>query len=462
VSVVSLAIVFFLITSRFVRRMNIRKSFNAICCAIGLLVVALGVTPSFSQSKISVADKSVVRIFVYKNKKLQGTGTGFVVSRDGFVVTNSHVVRDGKEIIIWENRENLDPKPLTATIIWNSSGYDLALLKIPELGLPPLVLAETLPEKGAVVTAIGFPGVVDNHKEIDLGWFESTVTQGIVGRVSHRAWKNGGPQQDILQHSAAVNSGNSGGPLLDLCGRVLGVNTQKTSTLINGSPEKGFEVDQTDGIFFASHVGVLLENLKKQGIKFSSTREDCAPGSVPEPSRIEATTPIPSPMVIAPVPDNSLLLIIVAGSLIVIAALLFGQSRKTSVIRETFTQYRRRSGVPEAPEAKPQVLPNWVFCGFDSQGRSIKLVIAPKLLNANNLFIGREPSQCQLVIDDPTVSRRHASLTFSGGRWRLVDLGSTNGTAVNGSRVTSVPVPLSRGQTLTFGKVTLVADLEEL
>ena len=80
------------------------------------------------------------------------------------------------------------------------------------------------------------------------------------------------------------------------------------------------------------------------------------------------------------------------------------------------------------------------------------------LLDKGPLIIGREALHCQLAIDDPTVSRQHAKLCLMGGRLQLVDLGSTNGTWIDAEPVTTNPITLRRGQTLTLGKVILTID----
>ena len=80
------------------------------------------------------------------------------------------------------------------------------------------------------------------------------------------------------------------------------------------------------------------------------------------------------------------------------------------------------------------------------------------MLGAGNVIIGRDPLQSHLAIDDPNISKRHASLSLSTEQLQVADLGSTNGTWVDGTRITTRPVTLRRGQTLTLGKVSLKID----
>ena len=147
-----------------------------------------------------------------KQKRKTGSlGSGFIISEDGYVVTNNHVVASADEITI---KLQNDGKDYPAKIIGRDKETDLALLKI-ETGkkLPYLEFANSnKAEVGAWVLAIGNP--------FGLG---HTVTKGIIsakGRII-----GAGPFDNFIQTDASINPGNSGGPLIDLDGRVIGINT---------------------------------------------------------------------------------------------------------------------------------------------------------------------------------------------------------------------------------------------
>lgn len=152
-------------------------------------------------------------------KRKVGSGSGFIVSRDGLIVTNRHVVQDtNAEYSVILN----DGKKLPATILVRHAIYDLAIAKIKsDEQFHPVSLgnSDTL-RSGQRVIAIGNA----------LGEFQNTVSLGVISglRRSIVASTQGGKTEELtnlIQTDAAINPGNSGGPLLDLTGKAIGVNT---------------------------------------------------------------------------------------------------------------------------------------------------------------------------------------------------------------------------------------------
>jgi len=141
----------------------------------------------------------------------RGVGSGFIVSPDGYIVTNAHVVDGAKTVTV----KLTDRREFTAKVIGADKRTDIALIKIDaKKPLPALDLSSPAPVKqGEWVIAIGSP----------FG-FENSVTAGIVSGV-HRALP-GGQMTPFIQTDVAVNPGNSGGPLLNAAGQVVGVNSQ--------------------------------------------------------------------------------------------------------------------------------------------------------------------------------------------------------------------------------------------
>lgn len=141
---------------------------------------------------------------------VQGMGSGFIVSPDGYIVTNAHVVDGANEVTV----KLTDRREFTAKVIGSDKRTDIALIKIDAKSLPSLDLAARPDVKrGEWVIAIGSP----------FG-FENSVSAGVVSGV-HRALPNG-QMVPFIQTDVAVNPGNSGGPLLNASGQVVGVNSQ--------------------------------------------------------------------------------------------------------------------------------------------------------------------------------------------------------------------------------------------
>lgn len=145
-----------------------------------------------------------------------GAGSGFVISADGYVVTNRHVIVDPEAeytVITSEGDEYI------ATVVASDATMDIALLKIDVTDMPYLAFGDSdAVQVGQTVVAIGNA----------LGEFSNTVSVGVVSGLARNITASGGGAaeelQNVIQTDAAINSGNSGGPLLDLNGQVIGVN----------------------------------------------------------------------------------------------------------------------------------------------------------------------------------------------------------------------------------------------
>ncbi|MEZ5043699.1 MAG: Do family serine endopeptidase [Saprospiraceae bacterium] len=146
-------------------------------------------------------------------QRQQGSGSGVIISPDGYIVTNNHVVADADEVLVTLN----DHQTFTATVIGTDPSTDVALIKVDGKDLPSITMADADQIKvGAWVVAVGNP--------FNL---ESTVTAGIVsakGR-SINIMQDKTPIESFIQTDAAINPGNSGGALVNLQGELVGVNT---------------------------------------------------------------------------------------------------------------------------------------------------------------------------------------------------------------------------------------------
>jgi serine protease Do len=199
-------------------------------------------------------DDAYVRYFLrqspYREERVQGTGSGFVVSPDGVVVTNEHVVGTAGEIEVLFP----DGRSMPATRVGSDEATDLAVLKVEPTEALPYVQFDTssAPIVGEWVIAFGNP----------FGLFEATQPSVSVGVVSAtgrdlRAEGDGRLYRDMIQTDAAVNQGNSGGPLVNAEGQVIGVNTAIYSDT-GGSIGLGFAVP-------AARAARIVSELRERG-----------------------------------------------------------------------------------------------------------------------------------------------------------------------------------------------------
>jgi serine protease Do len=148
-----------------------------------------------------------------EQQKHTSLGSGFIVSKDGYILTNNHVVDHADKVTV----RLQDRRTLTAKVIGTDPTYDIALLKVDAGGdLPAVTVGDSHNLKaGQWVLAIGSP----------FG-FDFTVTQGIVSAVGRNLGQRDQPYTSFIQTDVPINRGNSGGPLFDLQGRVVGINSQ--------------------------------------------------------------------------------------------------------------------------------------------------------------------------------------------------------------------------------------------
>lgn len=202
------------------------------------VIVRKEVTTNTEQAIIDVVNKSLPSVvsiivkgevsvpgFPLFSQKIEGGGSGFVVSSDGMILTNKHVVQYGKAnyTVVLQNGEEYSAKVLAKDPV-----RDLAILKINKTGLRPLPLGDSDNLKvGQTVIAIGYA----------LGEFQNSVSVGVVSGLSRRITASGGGVTEtigeVIQTDAAINKGNSGGPLLNLSGEVIGINTAMASEAEN-------------------------------------------------------------------------------------------------------------------------------------------------------------------------------------------------------------------------------------
>jgi S1-C subfamily serine protease len=162
-----------------------------------------------------------------------GWGSGFIVSADGWILTNQHVVEKDKRVTV----TLADGREVTGTVTAIDTLTDLALIRVKATGLTAAELGNSGDlSVGQPVVAIGNP----------LGLFANTVTSGVVSGLSRSEFlDDSGVYRNLVQTDAAINAGNSGGPLADLSGRVVGINSLGIADEL-----------ATQGLFFAIPIDV--------------------------------------------------------------------------------------------------------------------------------------------------------------------------------------------------------------
>ena len=176
----------------------------------------------------------------------EGAGSGVVVSENGYIVTNTHVVNDATNIIVRLSNN----QEFTATVIGADVATDITVIKIDANGLTPAVIGKSEDLiVGQTIVAIGNP----------LGELGGTVTSGIISAKDRELTINN-QSMNLLQFSAAINPGNSGGGLFNLDGELVGIVNAKTS----GSEVEGlgFAIPSTDALNIITQ---LIENGKVSG-----------------------------------------------------------------------------------------------------------------------------------------------------------------------------------------------------
>ncbi len=181
--------------------------------------VVVGVVAQVGPAVVSVAVGSATRAERARSPGARrgGEGSGVVIAPDGYVLTNSHVVHGHTDVEV----SMTDGRTLAARVVGDDPPTDLALLRVAPSGLPHVDTGDsTALRAGQLVIAIGNP----------LG-FQSTVSAGVVSALGRSLrGRDGRLLESVIQHTAALNPGSSGGPLVDSRGRLVGINTAMIAT----------------------------------------------------------------------------------------------------------------------------------------------------------------------------------------------------------------------------------------
>lgn len=440
-----------------------------------LLASLLAWRPVLAQQvDLDKLDESVVRVVVPVDKGYE-IGTGFVINDQGYVVTNRHVVAHARKEILVVLKDSLK-EPLQAKLIFSDEERDLAVLQVISLRRTPLPLAAIEPRLGTSVYAFGYPGIGDRLTTAS----SATLTTGVVGRMFTAPWYKGGVDIRMVQHEAAVNPGNSGGPLVNGCGQVLGVNTQTSPSKVVKDDKGNIQVYAGSGIYFASHVGELIKLLRQNNIAFTLANTPC----VVAPPSVAAGTEDSWAM-------RGLYAWAVGLTILVGFAIVLLLRRPRQRIVQAVEQVSRRIKTgfnPQpaaaavgagtavlrpsrmvtpgqaAPLASPShgltpsetVGPAWLFTGRTSDGKDFGGRLSETMIKRSKygITVGRHDELCEVLVNHTSLSRRHARFRLQGDQLMVEDLNSTNGTTLDGKPLKPFePQPVTAASVIVMGDV---------
>lgn len=192
----------------------------------------VNIVEKVSKSVVNISTKTTVYGWFGQSNVVEGAGTGVIISNDGYILTNNHVIEGSDSITVTTH----DRKAYEAKLMKTDSDKDLAIVKVDVTGLALATIGDSDDIKvGEEVIAIGNV----------LGRFTDSVTKGIISGLgrpittsSTQFYGNVEQLDDLIQTDAAINSGNSGGPLVNMKGEIIGINT----AIVGDAQNIGFSV----------------------------------------------------------------------------------------------------------------------------------------------------------------------------------------------------------------------------
>lgn len=407
---------------------------------------------------------SIIKLLVFDKGDEVSTGTAFVVGkRNGklVVATNQHVVADRAldEAVVAFRKDGNDIEVRDAKVVWEDSATDLALLDVTDMKAKPMVFYVPQPAQGEEVFALGFPSLVEDLKSMRaLGDMfnggkrgivkdtsgvasravESSLSRGGVRRVVKGKWHDNDPADEfwIVEHDVNLGPGNSGGPLVNDAGQVVGINTMIASeSRISGAVRK------------SSHSTVLVDAMRKFGVlpRVTSSRG-----------------------LLAGISWTNLFLAAAAAAVAVAAT--FAVLRKPQLIRETYTQFLKRGSPPPLPasawQAGSRVVAStgstsqsgrWCLEGINPEkGQDLNVRLFFDGSDGCRIIVGRRKDVVHLHVANGSISGQHLALRPDGNKVWVEDRNSSNGTKVNGIRLAAFkPMAAESGARIELGEVKL-------
>jgi len=377
----------------------------------------------------------------------RASGSGFLVSAEGHVATTFHILRPhieaNWEIFVVESGAAPAARR-SATVVGTYPEEDLAVLKVEGLVRPSVILSEVdagSPAQGSEIFAIGYPAA-GARLGADAG---TSFTAGMANRIFVGAWTVEGARIRIIQHSAATNPGNSGGPVVNPCGQVVGLNTEREMAMLITPGGVPIVYDVIQGVFFASHVSVLIERLKELDVHYSGSPKVCR-------------------VIFGVASTNFAWYGAAAGAVLLMFILLLVKHWPRRVIHvvvvggEAARNGARALGhliLHPRAGSKPRKI-TWRLHCDSAEGQPIDIVIDEDDLRRapHGLVIGSDTA-CDRCLQADGIDRRHAQLVPLGDTLGIRDLHSETGTAIDTRPVDpeNGAAPLRPGAELRLGNL---------
>ena len=514
-----------------------------------LLALLFIAAPSLqAQPDPATVRASIVQVAVIGANGVRRVGSGFAVSAEGHVLTAAHLVANEDRIVAVPLATGAE---LVARIVYANGRADLALLAVNGLALPPLKLASDGFEPGRMVYSAGVwsesgePVLVATADEDVL----LASTEGAVGKHDDLAATDGALAVPLMEHNAMIPAAGYGGPVLNECGEVAGLN--------RGSPgvsawrlRRG---KAPEGVVHAVRVTAVAGLLQPQGVEFVRSDTPCARALTAAQAQAEAaqaeaeltaqqleeatgqaeatrqqleqtqqeknqaaaraataesrvsdlegqyqeavrtgaeeTEAVRAELDAArgdqtatqaavgalegevaaleerlrqeAAADRMRLIITVASFAILVAVVgivasifLRKRSHQLALVREEAARARRDAAAARSQGLESAAYPECMLTGATGDGNAVSIKVTGRLLTGEGVIIGRSPRNSTFLVDDRTLSREHARLFGDNDTLYLEDLGSTNGTKLNGSQLhRGTPVEVAGGDVIEFGAV---------
>jgi len=388
--------------------------------ALMLIVYLAWATPASADSLTEAMRASTVPVVCVASPSNLGTGSGFLVADGKHVVTNRHVVAcidEGGKVGIMAANDEL----IQAAVLWQSAAKDLAILRVeknPGGQVVSFATRSAMDERDKVIVA-GYPGAALRSTR-DFG--RVSFAEGIISKFTELDSPEGTVKH--IQITAPVNPGNSGGPLFNELGQVVGINVQKSMTavlVVDPAAPQGIRQERVplgEGVAWAILSDELLVELERLHLPFKVSRT--------KPNSMEAEFGR-QPVLFA--------LMGLTMVLTIAAVCLLANRRSRVVIRDVVTRGR---GAITQRVASPAKVP---------QKPVLRCITGPYAnsavpLDTEQIAIGRDASLCQLVLpaDATDVGRRHCTVRWDNTHenFLLEDCWTSNGTFMdNGERIDS-------------------------